>query len=105
MGNCCGGTFAGAPRLEGDGSTKAHTVSGMPPPHKMMTPDENERRRQARIAAEERARKNAVRGTQRYTYVCRILFFRFPNSLARRIHSLLSSQFSDHSCKPTFFFI
>ena len=48
---------------------KKETLSGAPPPRKVMTPDEDQRREQARIAAEERLRKDAVRGTQRYQYV------------------------------------
>lgn len=62
MGNlCCG---------EDDFVTgKKETLSGAPPPRKVMTPDEDQRREQARAAAEERLRKDSVRGTQRYQYV------------------------------------
>lgn len=58
MGNsCCGGEEyeAKSPR----------SISGGPPPPKVMTPAQDERREAARMAAEERARQGAVRGTQR----------------------------------------
>lgn len=60
MGNlCCG---------EEDYDARApQTSSGVPPPRKVMTPGNDERRAQALVAAEERARQNAVRGTQRTT--------------------------------------
>lgn len=45
------------------------TAAGMPPPTNVMTPNEQDRRETARKAAEERARQNSVRGTQRYQYV------------------------------------
>ena len=62
MGNlCCG---------EDEYTRSKHpTIRNGPPAPKVMTPTEAERRETARVAAEERARKNAVRGTQRYTYV------------------------------------
>lgn len=58
MGNlCCGGDD-----LE---VNNRKTVAGGPPVPQVMTPTEDERRRQALVAAEERARLGAVRGTQR----------------------------------------
>lgn len=58
MGNtCCGGN---------EYEAKNHrSISGNPPPPKVMTPAQDELREQARAAAEERARVNAVRGTHR----------------------------------------
>lgn len=74
MGNCCGGsdfpTASGQP-LGG----KPYTPPNTAPPANGMTPDDEQRRQVARAAAEERARQNAVRGTQRYTYVYLVFFF------------------------------
>lgn len=69
MGNsCCGGGDFPEPR-GGDGQERKRYAGGAAPAVNAMTPDEDERREQARKAAEERARQNAVRGTQRYKYV------------------------------------
>ncbi|PXF43306.1 hypothetical protein BWQ96_06945 [Gracilariopsis chorda] len=59
MGNlCCGEDDV--PRKQAKQS-----VSGAAPPKNVMTPTASQRREQALQAAEERARKDAVRGTQR----------------------------------------
>lgn len=107
MGNCFGtsetkdsgyGTSSG-------GATKRYASSsgggGVAPPSKVMTPSEDQRREQARIAAEERARKNAVRGTQRTTYVYQYL--PFPTSSGSiqpfmAYHPMLTLQYFSHLC-------
>lgn len=68
MGNsCCGGTDV-EPKPQ-------RSIAGAPPPANVMTPSQDARREQARLAAEERARQGAVRGTQRYQYVTSMPFF------------------------------
>lgn len=62
MGNSCCGE-------EDVGNNVKKTLSGGPPPKKVMTPAKGQLRDQVLRAAEERARKGAVRGTQRYKYV------------------------------------
>lgn len=83
MGNaCCGGE---------DVDVKAQkTIRGSAPPPKVMTPNEEDRREQARAAAEERARKNAVRGTQRYTYVACCLWRARTAAVVRAANSMCS---------------
>lgn len=80
MGNCCGGDdYPGTGQYA---ASENHTSSGVPPPPKMMTPDEDKRREQTLKAAEERARQNAVRGTQRYTYVTSLCLLSARNPLS-----------------------
>lgn len=63
MGNlCCGEDDVPHKRAK-------QSVSGGAPPSNVMTPTASQRREQALQAAEERARKDAVRGTQRTRYV------------------------------------
>lgn len=64
MGNCFGTTLDEPDSAAGAKPKRA--MEGPPAPH-AMTPQDIERRELARKAAEERARQNAVRGTQRQT--------------------------------------